>query len=423
MTGMKTIEASWRVKTRPCPFYQQGRCVFEQSCNFVHDVSVPSSSSSRLPELLDALRDVLDPPDTIPPDSISLVSEHGASPHIAGEGWTLVNDCSATKESLLSPVSLPDLQLARFSTVKNNDSFDSGYASEWSSPQHLPSTLNLVASPFGSPPSRLSGSRLFSRSPFTPGFISPTTDRDESPDLDSPSDVRHSVATITAKDPDEDEDDEDDAQYSTAQWNNVPDDAALQRSTFSDSDSDEEEQQDDSTAHLAYLANDNDTINTLYDVYLHSPPQSTLPPVDQIRKRVFTPPPPQSGFSPRDSSTPPSTPPVSRRSSSRQGALTSVFSTSPETSPRQPFSPMSNGGKVPFGFRSEVLSSAFPETNSPQSTTSRPPSPPSSGGKVPFGFRSESRNGRRSLGPASASALHTAFSRTVTESPVRIFCS
>ncbi|KAJ7792451.1 hypothetical protein B0H14DRAFT_167721 [Mycena olivaceomarginata] len=170
---MNAADAPWRVRRRPCPFYQQGRCVFEQSCNFVHDVSVPVASSSSqdgIPELLYALRDVLDPP-----DSISLVPEHGTSPHISGEGWTLVNDTSMTKDSLLSPVSLPDLKLSRLSSLKN-DSFDSGYASEFSSPQPLPSTLNLLASPFGSPSSRVSitGSRLFARSPLSPGFTSPT---------------------------------------------------------------------------------------------------------------------------------------------------------------------------------------------------------------------------------------------------------
>ncbi|KIM86341.1 hypothetical protein PILCRDRAFT_816275 [Piloderma croceum F 1598] len=28
----------WRMKTRPCPFYSQGRCLFAESCNFLHDV-------------------------------------------------------------------------------------------------------------------------------------------------------------------------------------------------------------------------------------------------------------------------------------------------------------------------------------------------------------------------------------------------
>ncbi|KAJ7193848.1 hypothetical protein GGX14DRAFT_587882 [Mycena pura] len=156
-------------------------------CNFIHDISapIPSSSPNRLPELLDALRDVLDPP-----DPVSLVPKHGVSPHIPGEGWTLVNDTSVTKDDLLCPVSLPDFQLSRLSSIKN-DSFDSGYGSEFSSPQPLPSTLVLV-SPLSALPS-------------------PTSTRDRSPDLDSPSTVRHSISL-------EQEDEDDDTQYATAQW-------------------------------------------------------------------------------------------------------------------------------------------------------------------------------------------------------------
>ncbi|KAJ7264886.1 hypothetical protein B0H12DRAFT_213503 [Mycena haematopus] len=401
---MNPADAPWRIKKRPCPFYQQGRCVFEQSCNFVHEISVPGASSSsqnRLPELLDALRDVLDPP-----DSISLVSEHGTSPHIPGEGWTLVNDTSHTKDFLLSPVSLPDIKLARLSSLKN-DSFDSGYASEFSSPQPLPSTLNLLASPFGSPSSRMSmtGSRLFARSPLSPGFTSPKGSRDDSPDLDSPSSGRRgSVSTIA---PAEEDDDDDDAQYSTAQWtmstnavlDNPPNLSRFSTTTLalteeycSDSESDEEAEE--STAHLAYLASpelqtfppdENDTINTLYDVYLHSPPQPipSHPEEDRgrIRARVFTPPPPPRKFNPTES-----TPPHK----SRTGFPSSVFSDSPESLPARSISSMSNRVPAPFSFLNEGSSSSHPEMDSPESPS------PSISFKVPFGFRSESRSSRRS---------------------------
>ncbi|KAF7337863.1 C3H1-type domain-containing protein [Mycena venus] len=422
-------DAPWRVKTRPCPFYAQGKCVFEQSCNFVHDISLPiasSSSRNRLPELLDALGDVLDPV-----DNISLVSEHGTSPHIPGEGWTLVNE---TKDSLLSPVSLPDLKLSRLSSLKN-DSFDSGYASEFSSPQPLPSTLNLLASPFGSPSSRMSisGSRLFARSPLSPGFTSPMSNRNDSPELDSPSVARRgSVSTITPAQQDDEDDDDD--QYSTAQWtmsanttlNNPVNVSRFSTSTValtedycSGSESDEEEAEE-STAHLAYLASptprtfppdENDTINTLYDVYLHSPPQATLPSSDteeergRIRARVFTPPPPSRKFNPRES-----TPPVSRRSEACSLAALAFHllrsPTHPESLPPRSMSSMSNRGPVPFTFRNEASCSSQPEMSSPEPM----PSPSIPSGKVPFGFRSESRNSRRSLGPASASALQSAFS-------------
>ncbi|KAJ7436215.1 hypothetical protein FB451DRAFT_194240 [Mycena latifolia] len=268
----------------------------------------------------------------------------------------------------------------------------------------------------------MGASRLFARSPFSPGFA--ISSRDESPELDSPSNARHSVATITPGDEEDDDDDDDHDQYCTAQWD-MPTDATLvdppHTSRFStstlaltedssDSGSDDE-QPEDSTAHLAYLTSptvtptfppdENDTIHTLYNVYLHSPPQPALPSDSgRIRARVFTPPPPPRKFNPLQSSTPP-------RSDSRNDFPSSVFSDSPEPAPSRSISSMSNRGRAPTGFRND----AVPLASSPESTSSRPVSM-SNGGKVPFGFRSESRNSRRSLGPASASAsaLQTTFS-------------
>ncbi|PPQ63277.1 hypothetical protein CVT24_006802 [Panaeolus cyanescens] len=47
---MALSDPSWRVKTRPCPFYQQGRCLFSDSCNFLHTASatvIPEVSSQQ----------------------------------------------------------------------------------------------------------------------------------------------------------------------------------------------------------------------------------------------------------------------------------------------------------------------------------------------------------------------------------------
>ncbi|KDR73661.1 hypothetical protein GALMADRAFT_228107 [Galerina marginata CBS 339.88] len=38
---MALPDPSWRVKTRPCPFYQQGKCLFADSCNFLHNAPAP----------------------------------------------------------------------------------------------------------------------------------------------------------------------------------------------------------------------------------------------------------------------------------------------------------------------------------------------------------------------------------------------
>nr|GAT57126.1 predicted protein [Mycena chlorophos] len=447
---MTTKDAPWRVKTRPCPFYQQGRCVFEQSCNFVHDISIrppaaataSSSSSNSLPELLDVLRDVLDPAE----DTISMAQEYGVSPHIPGEGWTLITD-TKDKDALLSPVSL-DVNLARISTIKNNDSIDSGYASDMSfvSPQPLPSTLGLLSSPFGSPTSRMGppamgigigASRLFSHSPFSPGLVSPLgSAREDSPDLDSPSTVRRLTGVFDV----EDEEDSD-AQYATAQWNMSNTQLSEPPSRFSSStldesdvhlhpdhlhpgsrfssttiapsddgsDSDSEEPPEDATAQLAYLQND--TINTLYDVYMS--PEDRVVEVAaaeepergrSIRARVFTPPPrdPKPKFEPEVTSTP-SDRSSSKRRVSRVRSLMpppgprSVFSVSPDT-PSRPLSSMSTRNRV---FHPPVENASPESISIPLSATG------SGSGKVPFGFRPQSRDS--TFQPVSASASQTAF--------------
>lgn len=37
---MSIREPAWKKRTRPCPFYSQGRCLFADSCNFLHDIKV-----------------------------------------------------------------------------------------------------------------------------------------------------------------------------------------------------------------------------------------------------------------------------------------------------------------------------------------------------------------------------------------------
>ncbi|KAH9928092.1 uncharacterized protein B0H18DRAFT_263373 [Fomitopsis serialis] len=51
---MTIPDPPWKQKTRPCPFYSQGRCLFSDSCNFLHEVKAPrpeteSCSTSRSP--------------------------------------------------------------------------------------------------------------------------------------------------------------------------------------------------------------------------------------------------------------------------------------------------------------------------------------------------------------------------------------
>ncbi|KDQ61063.1 hypothetical protein JAAARDRAFT_571247 [Jaapia argillacea MUCL 33604] len=40
---MPTPDPPWKQRTRPCPFYSQGRCLFSDSCNFLHSVKTTST--------------------------------------------------------------------------------------------------------------------------------------------------------------------------------------------------------------------------------------------------------------------------------------------------------------------------------------------------------------------------------------------
>ncbi|TFK61002.1 hypothetical protein BDN72DRAFT_485795 [Pluteus cervinus] len=55
---MTLPEPSWRVKTRPCPFYQQGRCLFADSCNFLHNVSIKATPTVTLSQQEDSPAEV-----------------------------------------------------------------------------------------------------------------------------------------------------------------------------------------------------------------------------------------------------------------------------------------------------------------------------------------------------------------------------
>ncbi|KAI9571258.1 hypothetical protein HD554DRAFT_159948 [Boletus coccyginus] len=45
---MSIQEPAWLKRTRPCPFFSQGRCLFADSCNFLHDVKVRSGVNQPL---------------------------------------------------------------------------------------------------------------------------------------------------------------------------------------------------------------------------------------------------------------------------------------------------------------------------------------------------------------------------------------
>ncbi|KIK92312.1 hypothetical protein PAXRUDRAFT_583788 [Paxillus rubicundulus Ve08.2h10] len=45
---MTIQKPAWRKRSRPCPFFSQGRCLFADSCNFLHDIKVKSAADESL---------------------------------------------------------------------------------------------------------------------------------------------------------------------------------------------------------------------------------------------------------------------------------------------------------------------------------------------------------------------------------------
>ncbi|KAG1827534.1 uncharacterized protein BJ212DRAFT_58743 [Suillus subaureus] len=85
---MTVQDPPWRQRTRPCPFYSQGRCLFADSCNFLHDIKVKNPPGQSLVDVHVAQpvgsrvflppRTVLNPPSVVinsaSPRSTQLVS-------------------------------------------------------------------------------------------------------------------------------------------------------------------------------------------------------------------------------------------------------------------------------------------------------------------------------------------------------------
>ncbi|KAK0485822.1 hypothetical protein IW261DRAFT_753359 [Armillaria novae-zelandiae] len=291
---MSLQEPLWRVKTRPCPFYRQGNCIFSANCNFLHiengwgphettlvapelypsqilsakvtsgkDLDQVSTGASYDPaqvsELLQVLQDVIEDTsddilmavantqtenpggasnlvepvtyghgdifsgpvtalpltsnsadvysepnvdDTIHPvHSLSLEETPPLmpfprhSPNIPAFPHTELHLAGAS--DLLSPVSLPDLQLKTFFRDYHDSSIrDEHISDSWSTPMPLAmsppvspaptSTFDLLSSPFRSPSSRIMSpnfAAFFHRvHPISPA---PSNDRSDSdaPDL------------------------------------------------------------------------------------------------------------------------------------------------------------------------------------------------------------------------------------------------
>ncbi|KAH7889496.1 hypothetical protein F5I97DRAFT_538750 [Phlebopus sp. FC_14] len=96
---MLTQAPAWRKRTRPCPFYSQGRCLFADSCNFLHDIKVKSAADQSVldatyakPKIPSPSENVLNPP--------SLVVNSPTSPSANLSGQT----CNSSRYSGLLSV-------------------------------------------------------------------------------------------------------------------------------------------------------------------------------------------------------------------------------------------------------------------------------------------------------------------------------
>ncbi|KAL1691334.1 hypothetical protein GGG16DRAFT_91446 [Schizophyllum commune] len=205
--AMTAIEAPWRVKTRPCPFYQQGKCLFAESCNFLHNVQIkvpggptvihasPPSEvdvrrtpegpavivdsphsyrspprSPRMNNLLDALKGVIGededvddsdeseeerpapaedvrptPPDSAVPDAPQPTNDaQHHDPTTPAQDREQSPEYEEDSSHSTNSAPTPDI-LSPLSHAKGNNSFDSGYAEQWQSPR--PFALSPPRSP------------------------------------------------------------------------------------------------------------------------------------------------------------------------------------------------------------------------------------------------------------------------------------
>ncbi|KAF5390203.1 hypothetical protein D9757_002820 [Collybiopsis confluens] len=300
-------DPSWRIKKKPCEYYRKGRCIFGQDrCNFLHVMNdwnpdestiIESQSlskglavnifpetppsvrspprSPRTTSLLLALKGVIKDEEDEYIDDMSYeavddetgVDTQPVNPHSAPP--------SPAHSVLLSPVEFSDLQLKHFSLLhsgtrdsqqvpfQNSGFYDYGTPpSQWASPSPmnlspprspaLSSTFDLLASPFGSPLTRLLPNHAVKspqigpfvpRIPVSPSPLSSQCDPSQDEiqpdmDLDSPSEYHrqklkeraemveaeaevHTATLIAPRIPSDDEDDEDDGEYTgrlTARW-------------------------------------------------------------------------------------------------------------------------------------------------------------------------------------------------------------
>ncbi|KAH7929696.1 hypothetical protein BV22DRAFT_1191906, partial [Leucogyrophana mollusca] len=79
---MTLPDPAWRQRTRPCPFFSQGRCLFSDSCNFLHDIKVKSDVDHSLTDANLVENRVFSPPKPVfNPPSVVVNSASPRSTH------------------------------------------------------------------------------------------------------------------------------------------------------------------------------------------------------------------------------------------------------------------------------------------------------------------------------------------------------
>ncbi|KAF8136671.1 hypothetical protein EV363DRAFT_747680 [Boletus edulis] len=92
---MSIQEPAWLKRTRPCPFFSQGRCLFADSCNFLHDVKVRNAAHQPLLSIVQVKQPFLSPKPVFDPPSVVVNSASPRSVHLASPQ----NPANSTQDS------------------------------------------------------------------------------------------------------------------------------------------------------------------------------------------------------------------------------------------------------------------------------------------------------------------------------------
>jgi hypothetical protein len=114
---------------RPCPFYSQGRCVFAESCGFLHDVKIKSSVDQELTSSLntESSRDTVSSMGSIvkpPPPAIAVHSSPPSSPSSART--PRMTSLLSALQGIIGPLSPVKAEFAPGGDILSSDESENG---------------------------------------------------------------------------------------------------------------------------------------------------------------------------------------------------------------------------------------------------------------------------------------------------------